>query len=129
MGAPFGNRNNPYGNPGNRGNPNPSGRPPPPGPGRPPGSVNKIGKQAKENIIEVFNQLGGVEAMTKWARRNKGEFYRLYARLIPVVVHGSVDVRHASEFSDDELARIVASGSGTRVAGEETREPTPGSVH
>jgi len=99
------------------------------GPGRPIGSVNKLGKQAKENIVDVFNGLGGTEAMTRWAKRNRTEFYKLYARLIPVYLHAAVDVRHAVEYSDDELARIVASEGSSGTAGQETGDPLAGSVH
>jgi hypothetical protein len=111
----------------NSGNPMPN--LPPKGRGRPPGTPNKVGKQAKDNIIAVFDQLGGVETMVKWARRNKAEFYRLYARLIPVTVHAAVDVRHASEFSDDELARIVASSGGERVVSTQESEPLALELH
>jgi hypothetical protein len=102
---------------------------PPRGVGRPPGTPNKIGRQAKENIIEVFSQLGGIKAMTNWARRNKTEFYKLYARLIPVTVHAAVDVRHASEYSDAELVNIIASEGGSRIDGEASGNALPDSVH
>jgi hypothetical protein len=99
------------------------------GPGRPKGCKDKIGRQAKENIIEVFEKIGSIEGMVKWAKANRTDFYKLYARLIPVTVQAAVDVRHASEFSDEELARIVAGASRSGVAGQETGEPAPGSVH
>jgi hypothetical protein len=107
------------------------------GPGRPKGCKDKIGRQAKENIIEVFEKIGSIKGMVKWAKANRTDFYKLYARLIPVTVQAAVDVRHASEYSDDELARIVAeeharfiaSASSGGIAGKETSEPAPGSVH
>jgi hypothetical protein len=99
------------------------------GPGRPKGSRNKIGVQAKENIIEVFSRLGGIKAMTNWARRNKTEFYKLYARLIPVTVHAAVDVRHASEYSDAELVDIIASEGSSRIDGEAPGNALVESVH
>jgi uncharacterized MAPEG superfamily protein len=48
------------------------------------GSPNKISGQARENIAAVFTRLGGTAAMAKWAKDNQGEFYKLYARLVPV---------------------------------------------
>ena len=44
----------------------------------------KLGGQAKENIAAVFTRLGGTAAMARWAKKNQSEFYRIYARLIPV---------------------------------------------
>lgn len=31
--------------------------------------------------------IGGVEALTAWAKKNPGEFWKLYARLIPTEQH------------------------------------------
>lgn len=52
--------------------------------GRPKGSLNKTTAAAKENVMAVFTRLGGTAAMAKWAKNNQTEFYKLYARLIPV---------------------------------------------
>lgn len=45
---------------------------------------------ARENIMRVFGLIGGEAAMAQWANKYPTEFYRLYARLIPVenVVRG-----------------------------------------
>ena len=51
--------------------------------GRPRGSVNKMTAGAKQAIEAAFGGIGGVTALTKWARRHPGDFFRLYARLIP----------------------------------------------
>lgn len=48
------------------------------------GAKNKIPQAAKENIAAVFVRLGSTAAMADWAKDNKTEFYKLYARLIPV---------------------------------------------
>ena len=79
--------------------------------GRKKGSVNKIGTQAKDNIIAVFTRLGGTAAMAKWAKDNQTEFYRLYARLIPTDVTATIDIRDASELSTADLLRIAAGSS------------------
>lgn len=47
------------------------------------GKPNITGSTAKENMIAVFTRLGGTAAMATWARRNKTDFYRLYAKLVP----------------------------------------------
>jgi hypothetical protein len=53
------------------------------GSGRKPGVPNKLSLTVKENIIEVFNQLGGVEHMKVWASDNPNQFYAIYAKLMP----------------------------------------------
>lgn len=56
--------------------------------GRKPGVPNKLSGAAKDNIAAVFIRLGGTAAMAKWANDNQGEFYKLYAKLIPVAMTG-----------------------------------------
>lgn len=56
--------------------------------GRQKGSENRLTGLAKDNIAAVFNRLGGTAGMAAWAEENKTEFYRLYARLIPVQLTG-----------------------------------------
>ncbi len=50
---------------------------------RPKGLPNKVGASAKENILAVFNRLEGTAGMAEWARANKTDFYRIYAKLVP----------------------------------------------
>ena len=64
-----------------------------PGPGRPRGSQNKVTRAAKEAFVMAFESLGGVESLTAWARRHPGDFYRLYARLIPTDTHVTGEAR------------------------------------
>lgn len=54
----------------------------------------KIGLTAKDNILAVFNRLGGTASMAKWAKDNQTEFYKLYARLIPAQIAGKVEHEH-----------------------------------
>lgn len=58
--------------------------PPNAGKGRPKGSPNKITKAAREAFEHAFDAIGGTDALAKWARTHRTEFYKLYARLIPV---------------------------------------------
>jgi hypothetical protein len=59
--------------------------------GRPKGTLNKATGTAKENIMAVFNGLGGTSAMKKWAEENQTQFYQIYAKLIPTDVKLSGD--------------------------------------
>ena len=51
--------------------------------GRLQGVKNKIPGTAKENMVCVFTRMGGTAAMAEWAREHPGDFYRLYAKLLP----------------------------------------------
>ncbi len=57
------------------------------GAGRPKGSTNKIPRVAKENIIQAFEELGGIQGLVDWAKsdpKNQGDFYKIYGRLLPI---------------------------------------------
>lgn len=59
--------------------------------GRKKGVPNKVSTTVKENVIQVFQQLGGAKAMAEWARENPTHFYNLYAKLLPQDVHKTVE--------------------------------------
>jgi hypothetical protein len=52
--------------------------------GRRKGTPDKVTATARENIIAVFTRPGGADEMAEWTSANATEFYRHYARLIPV---------------------------------------------
>lgn len=58
------------------------------GAGRKPGVPNKLSATVKDNIIAVFDGIGGVESMTTWAKSNETQFFNLYAKLLPLQVSG-----------------------------------------
>ena len=64
----------------------PKGRKRPEGAGRKKGQPNKTTTKAREAFALAFDSIGGGTALGKWARENPTEFYKLYARLIPVDV-------------------------------------------
>lgn len=51
--------------------------------GRAIGTRNKVSRQAKANLEEAFTKLGDVAGLVRWGRKNRTEFYRIWARLIP----------------------------------------------
>ncbi|GEM_PF-5060579 len=57
------------------------------GKGRPKGAVNKTTRAAREAFMMAAEGIGGVAALTDWAKRNPTEFWKLYARLIPAEHH------------------------------------------
>lgn len=59
------------------------------GKGRPKGAINKTTREVKEAILQVFDDIGGVEAFAAWASRNPTEFYKLYGKLLPIQLQGA----------------------------------------
>jgi len=57
------------------------------------GAKGKLGQTAKENVITVFNRIGGLKKMAEWALANPADFYKLYARLIPQQIDMDVTVK------------------------------------
>lgn len=60
----------------------PKGRPNPHG-GNRKGIPNKVTTTVRANVLAVFDQIGGKEAMAEWAASNQTEFYRLFGRMAP----------------------------------------------
>lgn len=59
--------------------------------GRKKGTLNKSTVAVKEAMEMAFEGIGGVSALTSWAQDNQTEFYKLFAKLLPVQVEASVD--------------------------------------
>lgn len=74
--------------------------------GRKKGVPNKFTGKAKEAFALAFKGMGGVGALTRWAKRNPSDFYKLYARLIPVEVAGS---------GEDGAIKIVISSGDAKL--------------
>lgn len=56
--------------------------------GRQKGVPNKATAGVKAAMLEAFKGIGGVPALTVWAKANPTEYYKLFARLIPTEVSG-----------------------------------------
>lgn len=78
--------------------------------GRPKGAVNKTTAKAKEAFQLAFEELGGVDAMVKWAKRdpdNLRVFYSLYSKLIPVDVQTDGEKVNALTITREIVTRQV----------------------
>lgn len=80
--------------------------------------MNKTTLAVKQVFEEAFNQLGGVRALVAWARekKNKGEFFKLYARLIPQ----DVNAKHSGSITMEDFtaaSRVGDSGGVSRIPG------------
>ena len=60
--------------------------------GRKAGVPNKISSCVKDNVIEVFQSIGGVNNMAVWASENQTQFYNLYSKLLPLQVDANVTI-------------------------------------
>lgn len=59
--------------------------------GRQKGTPNKTTANVRAVLEEAFERMGGVDKLVKWAEAEPTEFYKLYAKLLPVQVNGKVD--------------------------------------
>jgi|CXWL01.1.fsa_nt_gi hypothetical protein len=55
--------------------------------GREKGASNKSTRGVKDNILDVFERIGGVKNFAEWAMENQTEFYRHYAKILPLQVN------------------------------------------
>lgn len=63
--------------------------------GRQKGTPNKSTTMVKEALQLVYDKIGGHEAFANWAMAERTEFYKLYAKLLPL------------QLSNDESGNLV----------------------
>jgi len=51
--------------------------------GRKKGTPNKITVQVKEALNKCYKAIGGDKAFAEWARLNRSEYYKLWAKQLP----------------------------------------------
>lgn len=74
-------------------------------PGRQKGSKNKF-TSLKESFLEAFEELGGVEGLAGWAKKNnttQGQFYQMISKMLPS--NADLDVKGALELT---IKRIIS---------------------
>lgn len=59
------------------------------GAGRPVGVPNKLSGTVKNNVVQVFDDIGGLAYMASWAKDNPNQFFNIYAKLLPLQVNGA----------------------------------------
>ena len=57
--------------------------------GRPAGVPNKLSSSVKDNVTQVFEDIGGLVFMADWAKQNPNQFFNIYSKLLPLQVNGS----------------------------------------
>ena len=60
--------------------------------GRPTGSRNKTPQSVRDVYMQVFEEMGGVEIMRRWAKANKDDFFKQFSKMLPkeVKIEGTV---------------------------------------
>ena len=83
------------------------------GPGRPMGSKNKVPANLRDDLITVYEKLGGIQGMVEWAKAKEGNralFYRILASTLPRQVAVSARLEHdhgLNKLSNEELMDII----------------------
>lgn len=58
--------------------------------GRQKGAKNKrplaITYAVKEALVESFARLGGIDALVEWGKANQGDYYKIWARMLPTEI-------------------------------------------
>lgn len=89
--------------------------------GRPPGVGNRLTRDIKLVFMQAFENSGGVAELSKWAMENRTEFYKLYARLIPIKINASIRKEQA-EMTDAELEQFILERRRARLSREGGRD-------
>ena len=55
------------------------------------GAKNKVPLTVKNEILAVYEMVGGRHGMAKWAEKNPDAFYRLYGQMAPKEVIADVE--------------------------------------
>lgn len=59
--------------------------------GRPKGALNKTTVAVKDALAEAFAGIGGTQQLQAWAQENPTEFYKIWAKLLPIQIAGDAD--------------------------------------
>jgi hypothetical protein len=76
--------------------------------GRKKGTPNKTTADVKAALVAAFDQMGGVKSLTEFAIANPGEFYKLWAKLLPSEVKATVDGTVRLELVEEILDGVPA---------------------
>lgn len=98
-------------------------KPPNAGKGRVKGVQNRFTASMKDAVMLAFDGIGGVQALTEWARENQSDFYRLCSRLIPQQVQGHITTEVVKVADASELAGVLSASLEKRT------EPPDGPIH
>ena len=78
------------------------------GKGRPKGAVNKTTKLAKQAIAEAFEELGGKDALVRWAKADDDNMKVFYATIWPKIIPLQVEADVTGEHTVTHQTRAVS---------------------
>lgn len=73
--------------------------------GRKKGTPNKQTKEVKQNLVEAFEKLGGIDNFVKWGRENETEFYKLWTKILPSEIKADITNSDGSLSITERLLR------------------------
>ena len=76
--------------------------------GRPKGALNKTTVAVKTALERAFDGTGGIDALIKWAKANPAEFYKLWAKLLPVDLRADLKVDSITDKLAERLDKAGA---------------------
>ncbi len=91
--------------------------------GRTKGSKNKLNLDIKNVFDNVFDKMGGEEALLDWAQGHKGRFYEIWARMHPKKLQGEMTHSHEGfifALAEKEAKRLEQIGKPLKLIEAET---------
>ena len=81
-------------------------------PGRAKGTLNKSTLEIKQAIEQVFEGMGGIDALLKWAVENQSVFYtQIWCKLLPASLKVDANVGDFTGILEQARQRVVGSAS------------------
>src|SRR3954453_20454867 len=77
-----------------------------PGAGRKPGTPNKFTTEARAVFTEVFERLGGVDAMLRWAQESPQNLYAFYVKIYPKLLPSN-PVDPSNTMALERIERVI----------------------
>ena len=73
------------------------------------GVKNKTRAELRQHMVAAYLKSGGIKALTAFAKEERAEFYRLFARLIPAETHNvNESTVSLTDIPLDEAKRVLA---------------------
>lgn len=76
--------------------------------GKAAGTQNRITKEVKAILEKAFEGIGGLEAFVEWGKANQTEFYKLWAKMLPLHVKADLKTVEVEELLNAGRQRVAA---------------------
>src|SRR3954454_7345630 len=78
------------------------------GPGRPAGKPNMMVRLIKDEVLEAYQRLGGVEALVKWIRASPSNKRDFYVTVLPRLIPAQALEAAAAHLAQNQRPPVVA---------------------